>query len=56
MANRESTRDHRQRGRDKQEACTSQPPPDVKEENAFATPDRIPSQTLQPQYVMPIPG
>ena len=56
MANRDSTRDHRQRGRGRQEACTSQPLPDVKEENAFATPDRIPSLTLQPQSVMPTLG
>jgi len=34
----------------------SQPSPDLDEENAFATPDRIPSQTLQPQSVMPTPG
>ena len=32
------------------------PPPDVDEENAFATPERIPSYTLQPQSVMPTPG
>jgi len=56
MANRDSTRDHRRRGRGRQEACTSKPPPDVEEENAFATLDRNPSQTLQPQFVMPTPG
>ena len=56
MANRNSTRAHRRQGRGRQEAGTSQPLPDVDEENVFATPDRITSQTLQPQSVMPTSG
>ena len=56
MANRDSNREHRRRGRGREDASTSQPSPDADADNAFATPDRIPSQVLQPPSAMPTPN
>jgi len=56
MANRDSNREHRRRGRGREDASTSQPSPDADADNAFATPDRIPSQVLHPPSAMPTPN
>jgi len=56
MSNRDSGRDPRWRGRGGQGAGPSQPPPVVDEEEDVVTPDRIPSQTVQPQSAVPTHG
>ena len=50
MSNRDSGRDPRRRGRSRQGAGPSQPPPAVVEDEAVVSPDRIPSQVVQPQF------
>ena len=56
MSNRDSGRDPQRRGRGRQGAGPSQPPPVVVEYEDVVSPDRIPSQVIQPQSAGPTPG
>jgi len=56
MSNRDRQHEHRRQGRGTQDEGTSQPPVNVDDENAHATPVRLPSQAPEHHSVVPTPN